>query len=210
LDWLMNPVMPYLGDEALTIFGPFEGFTFKFKVALYVTLVFTSPILIWQVLAFFLPALKPKERRYFVPTFIAAVLLFVAGNWFCYSVVLAKAFEWLIGQAAGLQVIPAAPAFLTGITLLMLGFGLAFELPVVVFYLIAFGIVPYKKMRENWRVAYVALLIVASVATPDWSPVTMGALFAALLVLYEGSLALARVLLVKRIRAQQAAELAEE
>ena len=65
---------------------------------------------------------------------------------------------------------------------------------------------PYRKLRENWRVAYVAIMIIASIATPDWSPVTMGALFAALLILYEGSLLLARIVLAKRIAQQKAME----
>ncbi|MHB9003467.1 MAG: twin-arginine translocase subunit TatC, partial [Coriobacteriia bacterium] len=66
--------------------------------------------------------------------------------------------------------------------------------------------VPYAKMRANWRIAYVVMMIVASVATPDWSPVTMGALFGALLVLYEASMLLARVLLAKRIAAEKEIE----
>ncbi len=64
-------------------------------------------------------------------------------------------------------------------------------------------------MRQNWRVAYVVIMIVAAVATPDWSPVTMGALFGALVILYEASMLLARGVLNKRIAAQQALEAAE-
>ena len=209
LELLMRPLLPFLGEEPLRVFGPFEPFTFRFKVSLYAALVLTSPIIIWQVLAFFLPALKPKEQRYFIPTFFVAVVLFLIGNLFAYTVILGPAFEWMFAQAgtSGLiDILPEAPKFLSGVTLLMLGFGLAFQLPVVIFYLIAFGLVPYKKMRQNWRIAYVALLIVASIATPDWSPVTMGFLFGALVVLYEGSLLLARVVLRKRIAEQRAAE----
>lgn len=204
LEILLRPIEPYLGGK-LNVLGPFESFTFRFKVALYAALVFTSPILIWQVLAFFLPALRPKERRYFIPTFIAGVLLFIGGNAFAYYVILGPAFQWMLGQATGpVQVLPEAARFLSGITLLMLGFGLAFELPVVVFYLLLFDIVSYKKLRASWRVVYVLLMIVAAVATPDWSPVTMGALFFALIGLYEGSLGLARVMLAKRIAQQKA------
>ncbi len=212
LEILMKPILPYLGDEKLRVLGPFEPFTFRFKVSLYAALVITSPIIIWQVLAFFLPALKPKEQRYFIPTFAVAVVLFLAGNYFAYAVILGPAFEWMLGQTGTgelITILPEAPKFLSGVTLLMLGFGLAFQLPVVIFYLIAFGLVPYKSMRKNWRIAYVILLVVASIATPDWSPVTMGFLFAALVVLYEGSLLLARLLLRKRIAEQKAREDAE-
>ncbi|MDP2182628.1 MAG: twin-arginine translocase subunit TatC [Actinomycetota bacterium] len=204
LDIILKPILPYIGK--LNVFGPFESFTFRFKVALYGALVLTSPILIWQVLAFFLPALKPKERRYFVPTFIAGVVLFIAGNAFAYYVILDPAFKWMLGQVAGgsVEVLPDASKFLSGVTLLMLGFGLAFELPVVVFYLLLFDFISYKKLRASWRVVYVLLMLVAAIATPDWSPVTMGALFAALIALYEGSLGLARLVLAKRIAQQKA------
>ncbi len=76
--FLMEPLSPYLGDDPFVLFGPFDAFTFRFKVSLYAALVITSPIIIRQVLAFFLPALKPKERRYFVPTVIVAVALFLS------------------------------------------------------------------------------------------------------------------------------------
>lgn len=202
---IMAPVMSKLGDQTPTVFGPFEAFTLKFKVALYGTLIAGSPIIIWQVMAFFLPALKPKERRYVLPTFLVMVALFALGVLFCYSQVLGVAFEWMLGQAGdAVATIPDAGKYFSGATLLMIGFGIGFELPVVVFYLVLFDIISYRKLRENWRIAYVAMMIVASIATPDWSPVTMGALFAALAVLYELSLLLARVLLAKRIAQQKA------
>jgi sec-independent protein translocase protein TatC len=89
--------------------------------------------------------------------------------------------------------------------MLLLGFGLAFEIPIVIFYLVAFDVVSYRQMRKNWRIAYITLMLIAAIATPDWSPVTMGLLFGALLLLYESSLLLARMLLTKRIAAQEAA-----
>lgn len=63
-------------------------------------------------------------------------------------------------------------------------------------------------LRAQWRIVYVALMFVASAATPDWSPWTMGGLFAALVVLYELSMLLARITLRKRIAAQKKAEMA--
>ena len=69
--------------------------------------------------------------------------------------------------------------------MMLLGFGIGFELPVIVFYLVIFNIVPYAKLRSSWRVVYVVLMLVASAATPDWSPWTMGGLYVALVLLYE-------------------------
>jgi sec-independent protein translocase protein TatC len=206
-DLVMKPIteLPQLAGKPLNILGPFGTFGLRFTVGLYGSLVLGSPIILWQILAFFLPALKPKERKYVIPTFIALVLFFVAGVAFCYSIILKTAFGWMVSQAWGtVQVLPDARLYFSGATLLMLGFGIAFELPVVLFYLMLFNVVPYRTLRKNWRVAYVILMVVASIATPDWSPVTMGALFGALVLLYEGSMALARVVLTRRIAQQKA------
>jgi sec-independent protein translocase protein TatC len=206
-DLVMKPIteLPQLGGKPLNILGPFGTFGLRFSVGLYGSIVLGSPIILWQVLAFFLPALKPKERKYVIPTFIALVIFFASGVAFCYAFILKTAFGWMVSQAwQTVQVLPDAKLYFSGATLLMLGFGIAFELPVVLFYLMVFNVVPYRTLRKNWRVAYLILMVVASIATPDWSPVTMGALFGALLVLYEGSMALARVVLTRRIAQQKA------
>ena len=206
-DFVMLPILslPQLADKPMNVLGPFGTFGLRFTVALYGAIIIGSPIILWQVLAFFLPALKPKERKYIVPTFVALILFFAGGVIFCYSFILNTAFGWMISQAwESVQVLPDARLYFSGATLLMLGFGLAFELPIVIFYLVVFNIVPYAKLRKNWRISYVILMLTASIATPDWSPVTMGALFGALLVLYEGSMAFARIVLARRISQQRA------
>lgn len=205
LEWILAPIQPMIPGGKLNVFGPFETFTFRFKVSFFAAIVIFSPIIIWQVLAFFLPALKPRERKWVVPTFLVAVLLFLAGAAFAYGVIMKPAFEFMFAQGGDLiAMIPSADRFLTGIGLLLVGFGLAFEIPIAVFYAIGFGLIPYRKMRENWRYAYSTLAIIAAIATPDWSPITMGALGASLLVLYEGSLLFARVAFAKRIKEQDA------
>ena len=79
----------------------------------------------------------------------------------------------------------------------------------IVFYLVVFGIVPYKKLRGSWRVVYVVMMVISAMITPDASPVTMLLLFAAMIVLYEGSLLIARIVLSRKIK-RQAAEAAAE
>ncbi len=203
--WLLAPIQDLLPAQGLTVFGPFETFTFRFKVSLFAAIVVFSPVIIWQVMAFFLPALRPNERKWVVPTFFAAVVLFLAGAAFAYGVIMRPAFEFMFAQGGEMiTLLPSADRFLNGITLLLVGFGLAFEIPIVVFYSIGFGLIPYRKLRQNWRFAYTGLAIVAAVATPDWSPVTMGFLGGSLVALYEGSLLLARLAFAKRIKEQEA------
>lgn len=216
VQFLLAPVAQYMpldesGQVQLNVFGAFDAFSVRITVALWTALVATSPITLWQILAFFLPALKPKERKWFIPTFIAALCLFIIGTVFCYCVILDPAFQWLTDQAAGFATImPEASQWVDIIIKFELGFGIGFEMPLVVFYLVMFGVVPYKKLRASWRVVYVGLLIFSAMVTPDASPVTMGLMFAAMVVLYELSLLAARVGLRKRIKRQKEARKAEE
>ena len=206
--FLLAPIADFIpsdaeGLAALQAIDPFEGFSTRFKIAVWAAVVATSPVILWQLLAFFLPALKPSERKWFVPTFAAAVTLFIVGVVFCYLVILNPAFEWLTNQAAGFgTVAPRMSTYIDIIIKFELAFGIAFELPLVVFYLVIFDIVPYKKLRDNWRVVYIALMVICAMATPDASPVTMLLMFAAMVALYEGSLLVSRVVLRKRIKKQ--------
>ena len=213
--FLLQPIAEFLpqdanGAAATLALDPFEGFSTRFKVSLWASVVVCSPVILWQILAFFLPALKPSERKWFIPTFAAAVALFVFGAVFCYLVILNPAFQWLTDQAAGFgTVAPRMSTYIDTIIKFELGFGVAFELPLIVFYLVIFDVVPYKKLRGSWRTVYVVLMVISAMATPDASPVTMLLMFAALAMLYEGSLLVARIVLAKRIKKQNE-ELDEE
>ena len=213
--FLMIPIAEYLpkGPDGLPSFmaiDPFEAFSTCFKISIWAAIVACSPVILWQLLAFFLPALKPNERKWFIPTFAAAVALFIVGTVFCYCIILNPAFQWLTDQAMGLgTVTPRMASYVDIIIKFELGFGVAFELPLVIFYLVVFNVVPYKKLRNSWRGIYVGLLVFCAIVTPDASPVTMALMFAALIVLYEVSLLLARIALGRRIKKQNE-ELAKE
>ena len=210
-EFVMRPIIPHLGDTPLVspfiATNPFEFFTMRFMIAMFAAAVFTSPIWVYQLMAFFLPALKPKERKWFYPIFSAMVVFFITGVVFCWLFVLGPGFGWLLDQGGQtVQMLPKATEFFRGVSLFLLGFGLGFQTPVVVFGLIVMEIVPYKKLRANWRTSYVVIMVIASVATPDWSWVTMLSLFSAMVALYEGALFVSKIVLRKRIAAQKAAE----
>ena len=207
-NFLLLPVADFMpktedGTVALNVLGAFDAFSVRMTIALWTSIVACMPVILWQVLAFFFPALKPKERKWFIPTFCAAVALFLFGTVFCYCIILNPAFEWLTSQASGFaEILPEASRWIDIIIKFELGFGFAFELPLVVFYLVMFNVIPYKKLRSSWRVVYIVLLTFSAVVTPDASPVTMGLMFAAMVFLYELSLLAARIGLKKRIKSQ--------
>ncbi|MDR3053524.1 MAG: twin-arginine translocase subunit TatC [Coriobacteriales bacterium] len=214
--FLVQPIATYLSSQPITaledlpsvlnILDPLGGFTLKFKVSVVFAAIVTSPIWLWQIMGFFLPALTPKERGWVIPTFLAGVFLFILGTIFCYSIILRPAFQWMLEQTIDYaNVFANAPEYINLILLFEIGFGIAFELPIAVFYLIVFNVVPYKKLRGSWRTVYVVLMLISAVVTPDASPVTMLLMFAAMAALYEGSLLVSRIVLHKRIKAQNAA-----
>ena len=82
--------------------------------------------------------------------------------------------------------------------LLEVGFGIAFQLPLIIFYLSILHVVPYRTFRSGWRYVYVILLVVCAVVTPDASPITMLLMYAVMLSLYEVSLAVARRVIILR------------
>lgn len=208
-EFLIGPVKSALGDRPVVALRVLDPMMVRFKVALWAGVIVASPVIIWQVLRFFLPALKPKEQKWFMATFVAMLVLFVIGAAFCYEVILPPSFSWLVGQAGSIMEFQAvATDLVTVVSYFILGFGVAFQTPVIVFYLVYFGVVPYAKLRQNWRVVWVAIVIVAAMITPDWSPVSMGALAGAMLGLYELSMLLVRVVLSKKIAAQKAADAA--
>ena len=199
IDIMIDPIREAMRGSTLTVTTVLGGFTIRFKVAFFFGCIICTPIIIWELMAFFLPALKESERKWVVPTMAAMVALFFLGMVFCYFVIQQAAFGWLLDQTFDFaNNLADAEDYLNIFMLLEIGFGIAFEIPIVIFYLSTLHIVPYKTFREQWRYVYVGLMVLSAVVTPDASPVTMVLMFAALIALYEVALAIARYAIVAR------------
>lgn len=207
---LIAPIKTYLvsggntdSDELLVVLNPLGGFTIRFLVAFFASVIVCAPLILWEFMAFLLPALKPSEKKWVLPTFVVGVFLFGLGMVFCYFLILDPAFAWMTGQSQDIAtILPDATEYIKLVMLFEIGFGIAFELPLIVFYLIVFNILPYKKLRAQWRIVYVVLLVISAVVTPDASPVTMFFMFAAMVSLYELSLFVSRIVLSRKIQSQ--------
>ena len=199
VDILKDPIAPFVPSGKFYISTSLGGFAIKFGIAVKVAVVMCTPMIVWQILGFFLPALRPNERKWVVPTVITATVLFFIGAVFCYFIIIPAGFEWLLGETNAIATaLPNLEDYIDIEILLMIGFGIAFELPIAVFYLAVFQIVPYASFRGAWRYIYVGMLVVAASITPDASPVTLLLMYAAMLSLYEISLAVTRVVVVAR------------
>ncbi|MFR7670805.1 MAG: twin-arginine translocase subunit TatC [Collinsella sp.] len=183
---LEDPIRSFVPDGKFYITTTLGGFGLRFSLAIKMAVVMCTPMIIWQILAFFLPALRPNERKWVVPTVLASTVLFFLGAIFCYFIIIPAGFEWLIGETSAVATaLPDLENYVNMELLFMIGFGVAFELPLIIFYLSVFHIVSYAAFRGAWRYVYVGLLVGSAVITPDGSPVTLGLMYGALLSLYD-------------------------
>ncbi|MCK4268141.1 MAG: twin-arginine translocase subunit TatC [Actinomycetia bacterium] len=171
-----------------------EPFMVRFKLGFIGGLIVSTPVIFYQVLAFLAPALKGREKRVLYPMVLVMVVLFGMGASLGYFYVMPVAWTWLYTQGADLGIIQilSASDFINFVTLFLLAFGVAFETPLVLAALMKLKIVSHKTLRKNWRIAYVVMLIVAAIATPDWSLPPMLILGGSMIALYESTLLVTR------------------
>ena len=143
IELMMDQIREAMRGGDLYVFTALGGFTIRFQVALFFSVIICAPIIIWEVMGFFLPALKPNERKWVVPTVAAMVVLFFLGMIFCYFVIQSAAFGWLLDQSFEFaQNLANAEDYLNIYMMLEIGFGIAFQLPLVIFYLSILHVVP--------------------------------------------------------------------
>ena len=174
--------------------GPLEGFTTRLKVSVYGGTALASPVVFWELWRFITPGLYKNEKRYIVPFVAAAVVLF-AGGVATAVAVFPKALTWLI-DVSGTGVVPlfSPTRYFTLYVAMCLIFGLVFMYPLVVVFLELVGVVPSSTWRRWRRPAIVVICLVAAVITPSSDPFSFLAMAVPMLVFYEVSIIVGRLL----------------
>ncbi|MBC9957340.1 twin-arginine translocase subunit TatC [Yimella sp. cx-51] len=169
--------------------GVTSAFEIKLKIALWVGLIVSSPVWLWQIWGFLAPGLTKREKRISRLFLAAAVPLFVAGCWVA-TLVLPNAVRFLIGvtpdDAVNYQ---DGSAYITFVTRFILVFGIAFLLPVFLVGLNAVGVLPAHVMIKGWRVAVLLIFVFAAVMSPSpdaWSMLALALPMVALFYLAVG------------------------
>jgi sec-independent protein translocase protein TatC len=203
---LIRPVEPFLNGGKLKYLSPTEPFFITVKLAIVVGFLLASPVVIYQVWAFFGPALLPSEKRVIVPALYMGLVLFSLGVWAAYTVVLPMTLKFTMGfQTEALEQAITVGPYLSVVTRTLMAFGAVFELPVVILILSALGLVTPEFLASRRKHAIVIITVVSSLLTPgDVITLTL-MMMVPLMVLYEFSIVLSRMVTRRRVAAAAAA-----
>lgn len=178
----------------LVITGPLEGFTTRLKISAYLGIALAAPVLFWELWRFITPGLHKNEKRYIVPFVAGAVVLFAAGVTTA-ILVFPKALNWLISVSGPSVATLFSPGRYFSLYVAMcLVFGAVFMYPLIVVFLQLAGVVPSATWRKWRRPAIVVICLVAAVITPSSDPFSFLAMAVPMLVFYEGSIIVGRLL----------------
>ncbi|MGH9394927.1 MAG: twin-arginine translocase subunit TatC [Terriglobales bacterium] len=171
-------------DQHLVYFNPIDPFNLYVKLGLICALFVASPWVLYQVWRFIAPGLYPRERRYVVPFVVFTSALFILGGVFAYRWAFPLALNFLIGYAHRFTPQININEYFDLFATVVLGLGLVFELPTLIFFLSLLGVVNAKFLLRNFRYAILVICILAAVITPTADITTMLVFAAPMVGLY--------------------------
>lgn len=197
LEFLTRPLLNIVGQ--FYFFSPQEAFLIRLKASLISGVIFSSPVWLWQVWAFVSPGLLLREKKTFLPLVFIITALFIAGAFFSYYLVLPAGLDFLVSmQTPFLEPMISITQYLDFVLMTILGFGLAFNLPVVILALAFMRILNTRVLNNYQRHAVVLILILAAMLTPGPDIASQLLLAAPLLILFELSVFAVWLLEAKR------------
>jgi sec-independent protein translocase protein TatC len=191
---LYGPSNVYLNPDNRLVVPTVQGaFNLYIKVSFYAAIFFAVPFILVQAWGFIAPGLYPHEKRYAAPIILMTSLFFLAGCAFAYYIAFPRAANFLLGVAAegNLRALVTADDYFDLIILIMLGLGLVFEIPTVTFIGARLGLVTPRAMLKVWRIAVVAIMILAAVLSPTTDVPNLLVFALPMLILYFFSVGIA-------------------
>jgi sec-independent protein translocase protein TatC len=194
LNWMMVPIEAVLPKNSQMVAVEIqETFFTALKVAFFSGFIISLPVIFWQLWLFLAPGLYDHEKKLVVPFVFFATLMFLIGSSFAYYVVVPFGFEFLVNfGSAVVTVLPSIGKYVGFFTKLLFGFGIAFELPVITFFLAKIGLVDDKTLKDFFRYAVVIIFVVSALLTPP-DVLTQFLMAGPLILLYGLSIYIAKV-----------------
>lgn len=193
LAWMIEPLESVLPKDSKVIFTALqEPFFTALKVSFFASFIISLPIIFWQFWLFVAPGLYENEKKLVIPFVSFATIMFLMGASFCYYIVIPLGFDFLVNFGGELfTALPSIGEYVGFFTKLLFGFGIAFELPVITFFLAKIGLVDDETLKGFFRYAIVIIFLVASLLTPP-DVLTQFLMAVPLIILYGISILIAK------------------
>ncbi len=190
----MRPLVKTLPPGSSLVFTAVpEAFFTYFKAAILAGVFFSSPFILYQLWAFVSPGLYQREKKYVLPYIFVSSFFFVLGAAFCYFIVFPTVFRFFLSFASeSIRPMPSIREYLTFTLKLLLAFGLLFQWPALVLFLARMGVVTSPFLARNRKYAILLIFVAAAVLTPP-DLVSQLLLAGPLIVMYEGSIWMAKI-----------------
>jgi sec-independent protein translocase protein TatC len=173
------------GEFRLVNFGPTDTFFLAMKIALYSGVILSTPVAVYEIMAFVVPGLTANERKLILPALFGTAFFLLLGMSFAYYVILPASLNFLFDFGnQQVETIPQATLYINFALRIIFWVDIAFELPMVIALLARLGLVTARKVLSFWRYAIVLIFILAAVITPTPDPITQTFVAGPLIVLY--------------------------
>jgi sec-independent protein translocase protein TatC len=180
--------------DALIFTGPLDAFATRLKVATYGGFALALPVWLFQLWRFVTPGLRKNEKRYAIPFVLTSVLLFALGG-FVAMLTLPRALDFLLNIGGSeLEPLLTADRYLSLVSLMIIAFGIAFEFPVVLIFLLIARVITVAQLRRWRRAAIVFITIFAAIITPSQDPYSLLLMMVPMYVFYEACIIIGRIL----------------
>lgn len=206
VSWLLQPARDeYDPNFGLAVFGPTETIGILFKIGMYGGLIISSPVLVYELMAFIVPGLTPKERKLLLPGLAGVVAFLLGGMAFAYWIILPASLGFLLDFGGdNFNPIIGAKQYMDFALRIIFWVGVSFELPMVMALAAKLRLVRAKQLLSFWRYAVIIIFIIAAIVTPTPDPLTQSLVAGPLLVLYLLGISFAWFLQPKRPKEETA------
>jgi len=189
-------------DSKLTYLNPIEPFNMYLKMGLIGGIFLASPWILYQLWCFISPGLYRHEKRYVVPFMVCTILLFLAGGWFGYRLVYPMTLDFLIEYGKQFKPNVTISEYTDLFLTIIVGLGVIFEMPILVFFLSLMGLVSAGWMWRNFRYGILGIFVVAAIVAPTPDIMTMCIFASPMVALYLLSIGVAWLVHPKQRKAR--------
>jgi sec-independent protein translocase protein TatC len=212
ISWYFSkPIYSFLAEPIratgvqLVFTNPTDAFVMYMKVAFIGSVFLTIPLSLWEVWKFIAPGLYRNEKKYVVPFLVSSILLFFAGGAFCYIYVLPQAYKFLINIGKDFLPMISITEYWDMTMMMLLGFGLIFEMPVIIAFLSLWGLITAGFLVRKFKYAIVIMVLLAAILSPTGDVFNLMIWTAPMIVLYVLSIGVAAMFGSRRKKRERSA-----